>query len=742
MLLFAVVVGIVLSGGGAKAIKWDFDDGTTQGWSAKEAHAWGGVDEFNLFPGVVEDGVWRIDVLPSVAGDAYPASNVEVVSSTIGYDSRLFDRVRVRVRTVHDSPTLGAFWLAWTNQYNLASPGVDPEENPEVANRFALPGQQGFAYTTEWQEVEFSLANQDEKIWEGLLRDIRLGFVLQSLDITQPPRSVSEVVREFEIDWIELTGVEELLQGELAPPYVEYSRFEEAKRFAPPVFYPITPGLGSPFIDRPRAGVLTDLEGDGDLDLFAVWNYEPDLLIPTTGWVMALNDGRGAFKTVRVEKVGPDGSIEGVLLAVLAGDLTGDGQDEIVLSISSSEIATAVWSVGPELQIEVLTEIPARWLRDMADWDGDGGVELFVGETTLEGSTLEVWDVEHGVWTSSEVAVSKNYAATQIGDFTSDGVLEVLWEPIAGRVAPRVVAGLSDDFQGGEFVEFEAYKPVLRVGDMEFEVKNPIIDDGFGSFEVNLAGPVLRAGDFDGDGQVDLLTAFIRVRNEGVKGLVIQRRGAGGGAEVEVLHDERLFLHSPVVVRDLNADGVDDWVFIGGDRASGFGVFVEWGGGLNPAKEVEWHRLAGNGTEVLPGDVDGDGDLDLVVLSRLSEGGHTSDGVYVLKSLVADQITAVQTPAVARPAQHWLGDSYPNPFNPTMVIPLDLATDQRQVRLALYDMLGRRVRQVWQGPLRAGSHRFVWDGRDEAGKAVAAGVYIYQVEVDGRVEAKKATKLP
>ena len=216
MLLFAVVVGIVLSGGGAKAIKWDFDDGTTQGWSAKEAHAWGGVDEFNLFPGVVEDGVWRIDVLPSVAGDAYPASNVEVVSSTIGYDSRLFDRVRVRVRTVHDSPTLGAFWLAWTNQYNLASPGVDPEENPEVANRFALPGQQGFAYTTEWQEVEFSLANQDEKVWEGLLRDIRLGFVLQSLDITQPPRSVSEVVREFEIDWIELTGVEELLQGELA----------------------------------------------------------------------------------------------------------------------------------------------------------------------------------------------------------------------------------------------------------------------------------------------------------------------------------------------------------------------------------------------------------------------------------------------------------------------------------------------------------------------------------------------
>ena len=42
----------------------------------------------------------------------------------------------------------------------------------------------------------------------------------------------------------------------------------------------------------------------------------------------------------------------------------------------------------------------------------------------------------------------------------------------------------------------------------------------------------------------------------------------------------------------------------------------------------------------------------------------------------------------------------------------------------------------------AGSHRFTWDGRDEAGKSVAAGVYVYRVEMDGQVEAKKTTKLP
>ena len=108
----------------------------------------------------------------------------------------------------------------------------------------------------------------------------------------------------------------------------------------------------------------------------------------------------------------------------------------------------------------------------------------------------------------------------------------------------------------------------------------------------------------------------------------------------------------------------------------------------------------------------------------------------------AEQPTAVMTSAAGRPAQHQLGHAYPNPFNPAVVIPLDLATDQKQVHLALYDVLGRRVRWLWQGPLQVGSHRFVWNGRDEAGRRVAAGVYIYKVEVDGQIEANKTTKLP
>ena len=227
-MLRLAVVAVALCSSLAEAVKWDFDDGTTQGWTTKETNTRGGTREFHQFPGAVEDGVWRITVAPSVANSSSSRSNVGLVSPTIGYDSGLFDQIRIRFRTVHDRPTEGSLWMEWENAsgyYSNLDLDVDPKEMLI----------QRIVYTTEWQEIVLSLA--DHRRWEGLLKNIRLDFILGFDPDT-------EMVEWFEIDWIELTGVEELIEGELPPPPVEYYFFEGTGLFAPPVFYPIAPGLG------------------------------------------------------------------------------------------------------------------------------------------------------------------------------------------------------------------------------------------------------------------------------------------------------------------------------------------------------------------------------------------------------------------------------------------------------------------------------------------------------------------
>ena len=391
MLLFAAVAAVVLWTGPAAAIRWEFDDGTTQGWSAKEALVWGGVRELHLFPGEVEGGVWRIAVDPAVTQGIHSMSSVELISPTIGYDSGLFDHVRIRCRTVHDRPTEGTFALAWTNEHNALSSGWDPEYSPSKS-RFEIFAPD-ILYTTEWQELVLSLAGSDETIWEGLLKDIQLSFFLNPEPSLSPP----DPVAWFEIDWIELSGVEELIQGELPPPSVEYFRFDGVGLFAPPIFYPIVPGIGQ---TTRRAGVLTDLDGDGALDLFALYEYaydKSDRDLEKIGWLIALNDGHGALELRRIEKEGEastDAAAERttvlrVALEVLGADLTGDGQAEIALSRSNREPETEVWSIGADLQVEVLVQIDS-WVHSVADWDGDGRVELFVGGAVFEGSLAQM----------------------------------------------------------------------------------------------------------------------------------------------------------------------------------------------------------------------------------------------------------------------------------------------------------------------------------------------------------------
>ncbi len=82
----------------------------------------------------------------------------------------------------------------------------------------------------------------------------------------------------------------------------------------------------------------------------------------------------------------------------------------------------------------------------------------------------------------------------------------------------------------------------------------------------------------------------------------------------------------------------------------------------------------------------------------------------------------------ALPEGFTLGLNYPNPFNPSTIIPYQLAASS-QVRLEVFNLLGQRIATLVDGERPAGSHTATWTATDAAGRAVGAGVYIYRMTV-------------
>ena len=87
-----------------------------------------------------------------------------------------------------------------------------------------------------------------------------------------------------------------------------------------------------------------------------------------------------------------------------------------------------------------------------------------------------------------------------------------------------------------------------------------------------------------------------------------------------------------------------------------------------------------------------------------------------------EEMTAVVEDQDLPASFNWL-TNYPNPFNASTVIQFERAQGG-PTTLEIYDIRGRLVRRLWDGPLSAGGYSLRWDGRDDSGASVATGIYL------------------
>ncbi|MCB9088748.1 MAG: tandem-95 repeat protein [Calditrichae bacterium] len=137
----------------------------------------------------------------------------------------------------------------------------------------------------------------------------------------------------------------------------------------------------------------------------------------------------------------------------------------------------------------------------------------------------------------------------------------------------------------------------------------------------------------------------------------------------------------------------------------------------------------------------------LTLSAKPGFSGSASLGITVSdpqNAAVSDTIAVTVSPAVSiaepavaqQPLQYALEQNYPNPFNPETIIKFQLPAAGR-VTLAVYNILGQKVRTLVNERREAGFYEAVWNGRDERGGQLASGIYIYHLRAGSYQQVRK-----
>ena len=679
---------------GAFALTWDFADRSTWGWTAWEgAHSTTGGGREPLQSEIV-DGVWRI---APVRGRR---PTVQLRSPLLGQDSALFDRITLRLRLIHHSPTEGDFSMNWSNAESRRRPS-----RGGYSTGWLQP------YPIEWEDITVDLRalaadSKWEIIWQDTLYTIQIDMMLyrDSQDVANHPKFL-------EIDSIQLTGAEELAQGELSPEDIAVGLGPPGTLFDEPDFFSLGAGIGSSNLVRGLQGVAGDVDGDGDVDLVAAWhriiNRERH-----QGWIVASNDGLGRFEPTQEVPVSttPSGSYS--IMTLQGSDFDGDELLDLVIAEDGIVELWYNWGDGfdPTLQLFDVRSL------GLADGDGDGDTDVFIGGGGHhESPYVFLWINDGYDFVSSDRFIldseEKRFPYLPAG------------QPL-GKAASLFWVRPCDESQSWQLT-----RPWAAIQEPPLAVEAPI-----NTCVLHLLD------DLDGNGTLDILGSSERINTfagPSYYGLALWRGDASGGwTHHSLLGWEARPLMA--TASDLNGDGVLDVVMLVENSPVGPALMV-WLGQRNDIPVLEgYYPLPSEGNQVFASDVNGDGDTDLVVLGMSPASSH--GGVFVLLNQ-GTPATAVASETTTTPTAFSLGTNYPNPFNPTTTIPLVVPAGARNVDLTIYNVLGQPMRRVWTGPLEAGEHRLTWDGRDAQGQPVAAGVYVYRLQVDEQTHTRKMVKI-
>ncbi|WP_080056535.1 FG-GAP-like repeat-containing protein [Spirosoma aerolatum] len=351
-------------------------------------------------------------------------------------------------------------------------------------------------------------------------------------------------------------------------------------------FTPSATNLDPAVGESPWGVALGDVDGDGDLDMLTA-NHDSDNVS------VRLNDGMGNFTT---PPSNPDPAVGNGPYNVALGDVDGDGDLDLLTANSISDNVSVRLNDGmgnftpPSFNPDpAVGESP--WGMALGDVDGDGDLDLLCANAYSNNVSVRLNDGQGNFTappTNPDPAVEIGPVSVVLGDVDGDSDLDML---TANSNSNTVSVRLND----GQ-------------GNFTAPPTNPDPAVEFGPYSVAL-------GDVDGDGDLDMLTANIAYDNVSVRLNV----GMGNFIAPPTNPDPAVGDYPyHIALGDVDADGDLDLVTANyfSDNVS---VRLNDGTGNFTAPTTNPNPAVGDGPlSVALGDVDGDGDLDLLCANRLS----------------------------------------------------------------------------------------------------------------------------
>ena len=394
--------------------------------------------------------------------------------------------------------------------------------------------------------------------------------------------------------------------------------------------------------------------------------------------------------------------------------------DGSLLASASSDGTVKLWDVETGEIVKTLVEHTGRWIHPVA-FTPDGTLLTF---DPLDG-TVRVWDVDTGEmvetrgnfteWSSSMVFAPDG---TRIALPLFDGTIRVLDVDTGRRI--ETLVGHTD---GVESVAFAPDGSLLASASSDGTVKlwdlskrtqprpQTLVkisgDDQQGVTNEPLANPlIVEVRDQHGAPLQDVPVTFTVIRGDGTLTVGSTTTDANGrahsvltlgpdpGTNIVLASVERL------VPEIFNALGRPPIATLINDALTDFSLFAD-----------------AFGSSDLHFDLDANGTVDFADFFLFAEAADESE---------QDQLFALAQELIGLPESAQLYQNAPNPFNSQTVFSYFLLTPG-PMRLEVFTLSGQRIAVLSTGLQQAGRHRLAWDGRDNEGRPLASGVYLYRL---------------